>query len=96
MRMRAAQIGADIAKLALAAQRQRMAVPAVLRSSEIANWTARRDHLRGGNNGIGVYAIAPVQLVDRSGLTEMLHAERAYAVARDRPQPGKRRRMSIQ
>jgi hypothetical protein len=83
MRMRAAQIGADIAKLALAAQRQRMAVLAVLRSSEIANWTTRGDHLRGGNNGIGVYAIVPVQLVDRSGLTEMLDPERTNAVAID-------------
>jgi hypothetical protein len=63
-RRRAVQIGADIAKLALAAQRQATAVPKVLCGSEVADRTAWRDHLRGGNDGVGVYAIVPVQLVD--------------------------------
>jgi hypothetical protein len=96
MRIRAAQIGADIAKLALAAQRQRMAVPGVLRSSEIADRTARRDHLRRGNDGISVYAIIPVQLVNRSGLTEMLDPERPNAVAIDRAKPSQCRGVSVQ
>src|ERR1700758_62530 len=64
MAMRAAQIGADIAKLAPAAQRRVIAVPKLLCSSEVADRTPRRDHLRGGNDGIGVNAIMPVQLVD--------------------------------
>jgi hypothetical protein len=64
MGTRAAQIGADIAKLAPTAQRQEIAVPKVLCSSEIADRTARRDHLRGGNDGVGVYAIVPVKFVD--------------------------------
>ena len=84
MRMRAAQIGADIAKLAPAAQRRRMPVFAVSSSSEIANRTARRDHLCGGNNRIGIYAIVPVQVVNRSGLTEMLDPERPNAMPADR------------
>jgi hypothetical protein len=95
MRMRAAQIGADIAKLALAVQRQRIAVPAVLRSSEIADRTARRDHLRGGNDGIGVYAIVSVQLVNRSSLTEMLDPERTNPVAVDRAKPRQSRGVSV-
>src|SRR5512135_2116395 len=41
-----------------------IAIPAVLCSSEIADRTARRDHLCGGNDGIGVYAIISVQLLD--------------------------------
>jgi hypothetical protein len=64
MGMRAAQIGADIAKLAPAAQRQLIAVPKLLCSSDVADRTARRDQLRSRNDGIGVYAIVPVKLVD--------------------------------
>jgi hypothetical protein len=54
MRMRTAQIGADIAKLGVAVQRQVITGAARLRSAEIADGTTRRDHLRGGNNGIGI------------------------------------------
>src|SRR5215472_16762984 len=96
MRMRAAQIGADIAKLASAAQRRRVPVSAVLCSSEIADRPARRDHLRGGNDGIGVYAIVSVQLVNRSGLTEMLDPERTNPVAIDRAKPRQSRGVSVQ
>jgi hypothetical protein len=63
-RRRAAQIGADIAKLAPAAQRQATTVPQVLCGSEVPDGTAWRDHLRSGNDGIGVYAMVPVQLAD--------------------------------
>jgi len=64
MRTRAAQIGADIAKLAPAVQRQVIAVPKLLCSSEIADRPAGRDHLRSRNDGIGVYAIVQVKLVN--------------------------------
>ena len=64
MGTRAAQIGADIAKLAPAAQRQLIAVLKVLCSSEMADRTAGRDYLRGGNDGVGVYAIVPVKFLD--------------------------------
>jgi len=63
---------------------------------EMSDRPAGRDGLRRGDNGVGVDAVVAVEGSDRSGLTEMLDAERAYTVAGDRPQPGKRRWMSIQ
>ena len=64
MGTRAAQIGADIAKLAPAAQRQLIAVPKVFCSSEIADRAAGRDHLCGGNDGVRIYAIVAVKFVN--------------------------------
>ena len=62
----------------------------------MADRPAGCDGLRRGDNGVGVDAVVAVEVGQRSGLAEMLDAERAYAVARDCPQPRKRRRMSIQ
>jgi hypothetical protein len=50
--------------------------------------TAGRDSLRGGDDGVGVDAVVAVQLGKRSGLAEMLDAERTRAVAGDRAEPG--------
>jgi hypothetical protein len=96
MGTRAAQISADIAKLAPTAQRQGRSRSKGLRSSEIPDWTAGRDHLRGGNDGVRTYAIVPVKFVYRAGLTEMLDAQWANAVATNGAEPGQRRRVSVQ
>ena len=63
---------------------------------KVPDRSAGRDGLRRGDDGISVDAVEAVEVGQRSGLAEMLHAKWAYTVARNRPQPGERRRMSIQ
>ena len=57
---------------------------------------AGRDRLRGGDDGVGVDAVVPVELGERAGLAEMLDAERARAMAGDRAEPGQRRRVAVE
>src|SRR4029077_2170163 len=73
-----------------------IAAPKALCSSEIADRGAGCDHLRSGNDGAGVYAIVPVQLVNRPGLAEMLDAQWANAVATNGTEPRQRRRVSVE
>src|ERR1700733_11727105 len=67
-----------------------------LRYTEIADRTARRDRLRRGDDGVGVNAIVPVEIGDRTGLAEMLDAKRPNLVAVHGAQPRQRRRMSVE
>ena len=62
----------------------------------MADRTARRDDLRRGNDSIGINAIVPVELVDRTGLTKMLHAKWANAVATDGAEPRQSGGMPVQ
>ena len=96
MGTRAAQIGADIAKLAPAAQRRRHAASPALRGAEIADWAPWGDHLRRGNDGIGIDPIVPVEVGDGTRLAEMLDTEWPDAVAVDRAKPCQGRRVAIQ
>ena len=48
---------------------------------------ARRQRRRRRDDGIGVDAVVPIKLGDRAGLPEMLHAERAHAMAVDGAEP---------
>ncbi len=57
---------------------------------------ARGDGLGGGDDGVGVDAVAAGEVGDGAGLAEMLDAQRAHAVAVDGPQPGKRRRVVVE
>src|SRR6516162_1701256 len=59
--------------------------PQALRGAEIADWAARADHLRRGNDGIGIDPIVPVEVGDGTRLAEMLDTEWPDAVAVDRP-----------
>ena len=56
----------------------------------------RRDGLRGGDNGVGVDAVMLVEIGEAPGLSEMLDAERARAMARNGTEPSERRWMAIE
>src|SRR5437588_2121652 len=63
---------------------------------QVADRLAGRDRLGGGDDRVGVDAIVPVELGDRSGLAEMLDPERAHAVAADGAEPRQGCRMAVQ
>jgi hypothetical protein len=50
----------------------------------MSNGRSRCNHLSGGDDGIGIDSVVPIELGERAGLTEMLDPERAYAMAADR------------
>ena len=50
----------------------------------MADRAARRDCLRGGDDRVRIDAVVAVELRERAGLAEMLHPERARAMAMDR------------
>src|ERR1044071_2255605 len=56
---------------------------------------AGRDRLRAGDDRVGVDAVVAIELRNRAGLAEMLDAERAGAMAKDRAKPAERRRMRV-
>src|SRR3984885_6476087 len=66
------------------------------RHTEITDRPAGRDCLRGGDDGIGVDAVVPVEIRNRSGLAKMLDAQRPDLVAEDRAEPGQRRRVAVE
>src|SRR5215213_11421593 len=69
---------------------------AVLRQRlEIADWPARRDRLGSRDDRIRVDAVVAIEIGERSGLAEMLHAQRARAMTMDRAEPAERRRMRV-
>src|SRR5262249_6835128 len=70
--------------------------PQALRGAEIADWAPRADHLRRGNDGIGIDPIVPVEVGDGTRLAEMLDTEWPDAVAVDRAEPCQGRRVAIQ
>src|SRR5258708_40171111 len=47
------------------------------------------------DDGVGVEAMVPVEVVDGAGLAEMLDAERLEAVAAHAAEPSQRRRMTV-
>src|SRR5262249_39668054 len=55
-----------------------------------------RQRLRRRDDRLGVDAIVPVEIADRTGLAEMLDPERAHAVTGDGAEPGERRRMTVE
>ena len=57
-------------------------------SLEMPDRSSRCDCLRGGDNRIGINPVVAIKLSNRSGLAEMLDAERTYTVAADCPEPG--------
>ena len=63
---------------------------------QVADRTPWRDRLGGGDNGVGVDAIVPVEVRDRTGLAEMLDPKRTDLVAIDGAEPGERRRMAVE
>src|SRR5580704_6258380 len=66
------------------------------RHPEITDRPTRRDRLRGGDDGVGVDAVVPVEVRDRAGLAEMLDTERPDLMAEDRAEPGQRCRVAIE
>ena len=66
------------------------------RHTEIADRPAWRDRLGGGDDGVGVDAVVPVEVRDRAGLAEMLDPKRPDLVAIDGAEPGERRRMAVE
>ena len=60
------------------------------------DWPSWRDRLRGRDDGIGVDAVVPVKLGERSGLAEVFNTKRPRAVAGDRAEPGQRRRVAVE
>src|SRR5882672_12259812 len=57
---------------------------------------AGRELGRGGDDRAGVEAVMPIEIGDRSGLSEMLDAERPHAMAVHGAEPGERRRMAVE
>jgi hypothetical protein len=92
----AAQIARTLPNLPPPRNGKVITVPKALCSSEIPDWSTGRDHLRSRNDSASVYAIVPVQLVDRAGLAEMLDPQWANAVATDSAEPRQGRRVSVQ
>src|SRR5512146_1540704 len=68
----------------------------LLQSPQMPDRPSRRDRLRGGDDRRRVDAVVPIEIRQRSGLAEMLDAERAGAVAVNRAEPGERRRMAVE
>ena len=62
----------------------------------MADRAARRNGLSRRDDGIGVDAVMPVELGERSGLAEMLDAQGAYAMAGDGAKPCQGRRMAVE
>src|SRR5262245_17704458 len=63
---------------------------------EIPNRPPGSEGGRGGYDGVGVYAVVPIELRNGTGLPKMLDPERSYPVAVDGAEPGERRRMAVQ
>ena len=57
---------------------------------------AGRHRLHGGHDTLRIDTVMPIEIRDRTGLAEMLDAERTRTVAMDRPQPGERCGMPVQ
>src|SRR6185369_14895516 len=51
--------------------------------------------LRRIDDGVGVHAMMPVEIVDGAGLAEMFDAQRLDAVAANAAEPAQRRRMAV-
>ena len=70
---------------------------AVLRQRlEIPNRPPGSESGRGGDDGIGVYAVVPVELRNGTGLPKMLDPERSHPVAVDGTEPSERRRVAVE
>src|SRR5580698_1048222 len=65
-------------------------------NSEMTDRAPRRYRLGGGDDGVGVGAVVAVEVLDRTGLAEMLDAERPHAMAVDGAEPGQSRRMAVE
>ena len=61
----------------------------------MADRAARRNGLSRRDDGIGIDAIMPVELGERSGLAEVLDAQGAYAMAGNGAKPCEGRRMAV-
>ena len=61
----------------------------------MADRAARRNGLSRRDDGIGIDAVMPVELGERSGLAEVLDAQGAYAMAGDGAKPCEGRRMAV-
>ena len=57
---------------------------------------AGRYCLRRRDNGVGVNAIMPIEIGQRSGLTKMLDAEWTYPMTRNSAEPRECRRVSVE
>ena len=75
--------------------RQPAWLTASVQRAQIAHRPAGGHGVASGDDGVGVDAEVPVEVVDRSGLAEMLDTEAARAVALDRTQPSERGRMPV-
>ena len=53
------------------------------------------DGFGSGNDGARVDAVVGVEILDRTGLPEVLDTERARAMTGDRAEPAERRRMAV-
>src|ERR1700744_4240871 len=63
--------------------------------AHVANGFPRGDGLHRLSDALRVDAEVAVEIGNRSGLSEMFHAERASAVAMARAEPGERRRVAV-
>lgn len=62
---------------------------------QMTHWCSRCKRLRGGQDRIGVDTVMAVKIGNGAGLTEVLDAERTYAMAMDGTEPGERGRMPV-